>query len=285
MTAKEIRKSSKDSNRTLSRYLEEISRFNPLTPEQEIELARRIRAGDRKAAKELTEANLRFVVSVAKEYQGQGLPLSDLIDEGNLGLLKAVERFDETRGFKFISYAVWWIRQSILQALSEQSRIIRLPMNRVGTINKIAREAEMLEQQLERAPMQHEIAHELSVDTNDINKTLTLARRHRSLEEPLGDSDKNILIDVIKDETMRDPDHQLMFESLQVDVRETLKTLKPREREVIEMYFGINREYALTLNEIGEHFKITRERVRQIKERAIRRLSHKSRREPLKVHL
>lgn len=285
MAAKEIRKSSKDSNRTLSRYLEEISRFNPLTPEEEIELARRIRAGDREAAKKLTEANLRFVVSVAKEYQGQGLPLSDLIDEGNLGLLKAVERFDETRGFKFISYAVWWIRQSILQALSEQSRIIRLPMNRVGTINKIAREAEMLEQQLERAPMQHEIAHELSVDTNDINETLTLARRHRSLEEPLGDSDKNVLIDVIKDETMRDPDHQLMFESLQIDVRETLKTLKPREREVIEMYFGINREYALTLNEIGEHFKITRERVRQIKERAIRRLSHKSRREPLKVHL
>lgn len=282
---KEVRKSAKDSNRTLSRYLEEISRFNPLTPEQEIELARRIRAGDRQAAKELTEANLRFVVSVAKEYQGQGLPLSDLIDEGNLGLLKAVERFDETRGFKFISYAVWWIRQSILQALSEQSRIIRLPMNRVGTINKIAREAEVLEQQLERAPMQHEIAHELEVDSNDINETLTLARRHRSLEEPLGDSDKNVLIDVIKDEAMQDPDHELMFESLRIDVRSTLATLKPREREVIEMYFGINREYALTLNEIGEHFKITRERVRQIKERAIRRLSHKSRREPLKVHL
>jgi|GEM_PF-1845417 len=158
-------------------------------------------------------------------------------------------------------------------------------MNRVGTINKIAREAEVLEQQLERAPMQHEIAHELEVDSNDINETLTLARRHRSLEEPLGDSDKNVLIDVIKDETMHDPDHELMFESLRIDVRSTLATLKPREREVIEMYFGINREYALTLNEIGEHFKITRERVRQIKERAIRRLSHKSRREPLKVHL
>ena len=263
--SKEIKTSSRDSSRTLSRYLEEISHFSPLSPEKEIELARRIKNGDRQAAKELTEANLRFVVSVAKDYQGQGLPLMDLINEGNLGLLKAVERFDETRGFKFISYAVWWIRQSILQALSEQSRLVRLPMNRVGTLTKIAREAEVLEKQNERSPRYDEIAAGLDVDREVVNDTLHIARRHRSLDEPMGDSDSNSLIDVLTDENVTDPDWQLMVESLSHDINTSLAALNKREREVLKMYFGIGSEYALTLNEIGEHFNLTRERVRQIK--------------------
>ncbi|HQK11501.1 MAG TPA: RNA polymerase sigma factor RpoD/SigA, partial [Candidatus Marinimicrobia bacterium] len=220
--SKTTKTSSRDSSRTLSRYLEEISHFSPLSPEKEIELARRIKNGDRQAAKELTEANLRFVVSVAKDYQGQGLPLMDLINEGNLGLLKAVERFDETRGFKFISYAVWWIRQSILQALSEQSRLVRLPMNRVGTLTKIAREAEVLEKQNERSPRYDEIAAGLDVDREVVNDTLHIARRHRSLDEPMGDSDSNSLIDVLTDENVTDPDWQLMVESLSHDINTSL---------------------------------------------------------------
>ncbi|HPC36226.1 MAG TPA: RNA polymerase sigma factor RpoD/SigA [Candidatus Marinimicrobia bacterium] len=283
--SKTTKTSSRDSSRTLSRYLEEISHFSPLSPEKEIELARRIKNGDRQAAKELTEANLRFVVSVAKDYQGQGLPLMDLINEGNLGLLKAVERFDETRGFKFISYAVWWIRQSILQALSEQSRLVRLPMNRVGTLTKIAREAEVLEKQNERSPRYDEIAAGLDVDREVVNDTLHIARRHRSLDEPMGDTDSNSLIDVLTDENATDPDWQLMVESLGHDINASLAALNKREREVLKMYFGIGSEYALTLNEIGEHFSLTRERVRQIKERAIRRLRHKSHSSLLKTHL
>ncbi|HPD25540.1 MAG TPA: RNA polymerase sigma factor RpoD/SigA [Candidatus Marinimicrobia bacterium] len=283
--SKTTKTSSRDSSRTLSRYLEEISHFSPLSPEKEIELARRIKNGDRQAAKELTEANLRFVVSVAKDYQGQGLPLMDLINEGNLGLLKAVERFDETRGFKFISYAVWWIRQSILQALSEQSRLVRLPMNRVGTLTKIAREAEVLEKQNERSPRYDEIAAGLDVDREVVNDTLHIARRHRSLDEPMGDSDSNSLIDVLTDENASAPDWQLMVESLSHDINTSLAALNKREREVLKMYFGIGSEYALTLNEIGEHFNLTRERVRQIKERAIRRLRHKSHSSLLKTHL
>ena len=283
--SKTTKTSSRDSSRTLSRYLEEISHFSPLSPEKEIELARRIKNGDRQAAKELAEANLRFVVSVAKDYQGQGLPLMDLINEGNLGLLKAVERFDETRGFKFISYAVWWIRQSILQALSEQSRLVRLPMNRVGTLTKIAREAEVLEKQNERSPRYDEIAAGLDVDREVVNDTLHIARRHRSLDEPMGDSDSNSLIDVLTDENATDPDWQLMVESLSHDINTSLAALNKREREVLKMYFGIGSEYALTLNEIGEHFNLTRERVRQIKERAIRRLRHKSHSSLLKTHL
>ena len=283
--SKTTKTSSRDSSRTLSRYLEEISHFSPLSPEKEIELARRIKNGDRQAAKELTEANLRFVVSVAKDYQGQGLPLMDLINEGNLGLLKAVERFDETRGFKFISYAVWWIRQSILQALSEQSRLVRLPMNRVGTLTKIAREAEVLEKQNERSPRYDEIAAGLDVDREVVNDTLHIARRHRSLDEPMGDSDSNSLIDVLTDENVTDPDWQLMVESLSHDINTSLAALNKREREVLKMDFGIGSEYALTLNEIGEHFNLTRERVRQIKERAIRRLRHKSHSSLLKTHL
>lgn len=278
-------KSSSDSNRALSKYLEEIGNFEPLTPEQEIELAQRLKKGDREALKKLTEANLRFVVSVAKDYQGQGLPLTDLINEGNLGLIKAAERFDETRGFKFISYAVWWIRQSILQALAEHSRIVRLPLNRVGTITKITREAENLEQQYERAPSQDEIAQGLDLKSDEVSDAIRISRKHQSLNAPFRDGEKNSLIDVIEDDAQPTPDTDLMHESLRQEIRDALNTLKERERDVIKMYFGIDREYALTLNEIGEEFNLTRERIRQIKENAIRRLSHKSRSKKLRSYL
>ncbi|MGC9364947.1 MAG: sigma-70 family RNA polymerase sigma factor [Fidelibacterota bacterium] len=278
-------KSSSDSNRALSKYLEEIGNFEPLTPEQEIELAQRLKKGDREALKKLTEANLRFVVSVAKDYQGQGLPLTDLINEGNLGLIKAAERFDETRGFKFISYAVWWIRQSILQALAEHSRIVRLPLNRVGTITKITREAESLEQQYERAPSQDEIAQGLDLKSDEVSDAIRISRKHQSLNAPFRDGEKNSLIDVIEDDAQPTPDTDLMHESLRQEIRDALNTLKERERDVIKMYFGIDREYALTLNEIGEEFNLTRERIRQIKENAIRRLSHKSRSKKLRSYL
>lgn len=278
-------KSSSDSNRALSKYLEEIGNFEPLTPEREIELAQQLKKGDREALKKLTEANLRFVVSVAKDYQGQGLPLTDLINEGNLGLIKAAERFDETRGFKFISYAVWWIRQSILQALAEHSRIVRLPLNRVGTITKITREAETLEQQYERAPSQDEIAQGLDLKSDEVSDAIRISRKHQSLNAPFRDGEKNSLIDVIEDDAQPTPDTDLMHESLRQEIRDALNTLKERERDVIKMYFGIDREYALTLNEIGEEFNLTRERIRQIKENAIRRLSHKSRSKKLRSYL
>ncbi|MDO9548123.1 MAG: sigma-70 family RNA polymerase sigma factor [Candidatus Marinimicrobia bacterium] len=278
-------KSASDSNRALSKYLEEIGHFEPLTPEKEIEYAQRLKQGDREALKKLTEANLRFVVSVAKDYQGQGLPLTDLINEGNLGLMKAAERFDETRGFKFISYAVWWIRQSILQALAEHSRIVRLPLNRVGTITKITREAETLEQQYERAPSQDEIAQGLDLKTDEVSDAIRISRKHQSLNAPFRDGEKNSLIDVIEDDAQPTPYSNLMHESLRQEIRDALNTLKERERDVIKMYFGIDREYALTLNEIGEEFDLTRERIRQIKENAIRRLSHKSRSKKLRSYL
>lgn len=283
--SKKVKKASNDANRALSRYLEEIGRYEPLSPEEEIELAQRVKQGDREALKRLIEANLRFVVSVAKDYQGQGLPLTDLINEGNLGLIKAAERFDETRGFKFISYAVWWIRQSILQALAEHSRIVRLPLNRVGTISKITKEAELLEQQYERSPRQDEIADGLDMQPDEVSDAIRISRRHHSLEAPFKDGEKNSLIDVIQDDTQAPPDKPLMNESLKQEIKDALNTLKEREREVIKMYFGIDREYALTLNEIGEEFNLTRERVRQIKEKAIRRLRHKSRSKKLRTYL
>jgi len=279
------KKTVKDSNRALSRYLEEIGKYSPLKPDQEIELAQRIRKGEVGALRELTEANLRFVVSVAKDYQGKGLPLTDLINEGNLGLIKAAKRFDETRGFKFISYAVWWIRQSILQALAEDSRIIRLPQNRVGMISRIAREAEVLEHQYERAPMQDEIATELGLNSIDVENAIKISKRHHSLDTPFREGEDNTLIDVLHDHGQKSPDSGLMTESLKQEIRDSLNTLKDRERDVIKMYFGIDREYALTLNEIGEEFNLTRERVRQIKENAIRRLRHKSRSTELKSFL
>ena len=274
-----------ESNRSLSQYLEEIGKFEPLHPSREVELAQAIKKGDRLAMKELDEANLRFVVSVAKAYQGQGLPLTDLINEGNMGLMKAAGRFDETRGFKFISYAVWWIRQSILQALAEHSRIVRLPLNRVGTISKITKTAEKLEAEVERSQNEEEIGRNLEMTRDEVIDAMKISRRHHSLNAPFRDGDKNSLIDVIEDTGQIDPDEPLMAESLKDEIRQSLDTLKDREQQVIKMYFGIDRDYALTLNEIGEEFNLTRERVRQIKEKAIRRLRHRSRSKTLRTYL
>ena len=274
-----------ESNRSLSQYLEEIGKYEPLHPSREVELAQAIKKGNRLAMKELVEANLRFVVSVAKDYQGQGLPLTDLINEGNMGLMKAAGRFDETRGFKFISYAVWWIRQSILQALAEHSRIVRPPLNRVGTISKITKTAEKLEAEVERSPNEEEIGRNLEMTSDEVIDAMRISRRHHSLNAPFRDGDKNSLIDVIEDDGQIDPDEPLMAESLKDEIRQSLDTLKDRERQVIKMYFGIDRDYALTLNEIGEEFSLTRERVRQIKEKAIRRLRHRSRSKSLRTYL
>ena len=274
-----------ESNRSLSRYLEEIGDFEPLNPDREVELAIKIKQDNHSALEELVKANLRFVVSVAKDYQGQGLPLTDLINEGNLGLIKAAGRFDETRGFKFISYAVWWIRQSILQALAEHSRIVRLPLNRVGTISKITKTAEKLEAEIERSPNEKEIGRQLNMTSDEVIDAMRISRRHQSLNAPFRDGDKNSLIDIIKDDNQIEPDAPLMNDSLKDEIRNSLDTLKDRERMVIKMYFGIERDYALTLNEIGEEFNLTRERVRQIKEKAIRRLRHRSRSKTLRNYL
>ena len=245
-----------ESNRSLSRYLEEIGDFEPLNPDREVELAILIKQGNHNALEELVKANLRFVVSVAKDYQGQGLPLTDLINEGNLGLIKAAGRFDETRGFKFISYAVWWIRQSILQALAEHSRIVRLPLNRVGTISKITKTAEKLEAEIERSPNEKEIGRQLNMTPDEVIDAMRISRRHQSLNAPFREVDKNSLIDIIKDENQLEPDTPLMNDSLKDEIRNSLDTLKDRERMVIKMYFGIERDYALTLNEIGEELSL-----------------------------
>lgn len=273
------------SKHSIEKYLEEIGGFSPLHPEEEIDLARRIRKGDEESLDKLVKANLRFVISVAKEYQGQGLPLSDLISEGNLGLIKAAQRFDETRGFKFISYAVWWIRQSILQALAEQSRVVRLPLNRVGAINKIGRALEFLEKAYGREPSMAEIATKMEMSTYDVADVVKTSARHLSLDEPFKEEDGNSLLDVIKSDRYEPPDNTLMHESLKVEIEKVLHTLKPREAEIISLYFGLEGDRPLTLEEIGEHFKLTRERVRQIKEKALRRLRHRSRLEPLRKYL
>ena len=270
---------------SLDKYLQEIGKVDLITADEEVELAQRIKAGDQVALEKLTKANLRFVVSVAKQYQNQGLTLPDLINEGNLGLIKAAQRFDETRGFKFISYAVWWIRQSILQALAEHSRIVRLPLNRVGTISKITKTAEKLEAEVERSPNEEEIGRNLEMSRDEVIDAMKIYRRHHSLNAPFRDGDKNSLIDVIEDDGQIDPDEPLMAESLKDEIRQSLDTLKDREQQVIKMYFGIDRDYALTLNEIGEEFNLTRERVRQIKEKAIRRLRHRSRSKTLRTYL
>ncbi len=274
-----------NANRALGSYLEEISKYEPLTPEKEVELAQKIRQGDCRAKRKLTEANLRFVVSVAKEYQGNGLPLTDLINEGNLGLIKAAERFDETRGFKFISYAVWWIRQSILQALAEHSRIVRLPLNRVGTIKKITKELENLEMQYERAPSQDELARGLKMDTEDVSNSIKISKRHHSLDKPFKEGEENTLSDILNDESIPEPDKQLMMDSLKRDIKTSLNSLKEKERDVLMLYFGIDSEYPKTLNEIGERFHLTRERIRQIKDKALNRLRHKSRSSVLRSYL
>lgn len=273
------------TKQSIEKYLEEIGGFSPLHPEEEIDLARRIRRGDEEALDKLVKANLRFVISVAKEYQGQGLPLQDLISEGNLGLIKAAQRFDETRGFKFISYAVWWIRQSILQALAEQSRVVRLPLNRVGAINKIGRALESLEKVFGREPSMDEVASKMEMSTYEVADVLKTSARHLSLDEPFKEEDGNSLLDVIESDRYSPPDSVLMKESLQVEIEKILTTLKPREAEIIRLYFGLEGDRPLTLEEIGEHFRLTRERVRQIKEKALRRLRHRSRLEPLRKYL
>jgi RNA polymerase primary sigma factor len=272
-------------SQSLDKYLQEIGKVDLLSPEDEIQLAIKIRKGDRSAFEQLTKANLRFVVSVAKQYQNQGLALGDLINEGNLGLIKAATRFDETRGFKFISYAVWWIRQSILQALAEQSRIVRLPLNRVGTLNKIGKAYSNLEQEYEREPNSSELAKELQIDVDEVAEALKISGRHISMDAPLTQGDENRLLDVVENEEYPAPDHMLMSESLKTEINRILSTLSDREAEVIKFYFGLNKEHSLNLEEIGERFNLTRERVRQIKEKAIRRLRHASRSKNLKSYL
>ncbi len=272
-------------SQSLDKYLQEIGKVDLLTPDQEIELAIRIKKGDQTALDALTKANLRFVVSVAKQYQNQGLSLGDLINEGNLGLIKAAKRFDETRGFKFISYAVWWIRQSILQALAEQSRIVRLPLNRVGALNKIGKAYSNLEQEYEREPSAQELAHELDMDENEVADTLKISGRHVSMDAPFAQGEDNRLLDVLSNDQQPSPDTVLMIESLKMEIERALSTLTEREAEVIRLYFGLNKEHSLTLEEIGERFNLTRERVRQIKEKAIRRLRHASRSKNLRAYL
>lgn len=283
--AKATKQFTTRESQSLDKYLQEIGKVELLDPEEEIELARRIKKGDQKSLEKLTKANLRFVVSVAKQYQNQGLSLGDLINEGNLGLIKAAKRFDETRGFKFISYAVWWIRQSILQALAEQSRIVRLPLNRVGALNKIGKAFSTLEQEFEREPSASELAEELDMSLFEVADTLKISGRHLSMDAPFIQGEDNRLLDVIQDERTPMPDYTLIKESLSKEVERALSTLTEREAEVIRLYFGLGREHSLTLEEIGEKFQLTRERVRQIKEKAIRRLRHASRSKQLRAYL
>ena len=270
---------------SLDKYLQEIGKVDLITADEEVELAQRIKAGDQLALEQLTKANLRFVVSVAKQYQNQGLTLPDLINEGNLGLIKAAQRFDETRGFKFISYAVWWIRQSILQALAEQSRIVRLPLNKIGSINKINKTFAFLEQSHERPPSPEEIAKELDMTINDVKEYLKNSGRHVSMDAPLVQGEDSNLYDVLRSSESPNPDKDLLHESLRTEIERALETLTPREADVVRLYFGLGNEHPMTLEEIGETFDLTRERVRQIKEKAIRRLKHTSRSKILKTYL
>jgi|TARA_B110000263_G_scaffold248121_1_gene262325 RNA polymerase primary sigma factor len=270
---------------SLDKYLQEIGKVDLITAEEEVELAQKIRAGDERALDKLTKANLRFVVSVAKQYQNQGLTLPDLINEGNLGLIKAAKRFDETRGFKFISYAVWWIRQSILQALAEQSRIVRLPLNKIGSINKINKMYAFLEQANERVPSAEEIAKELDMTISDVKESMKNSGRHVSMDAPLVEGEDSNLYDVLRSGESPNPDKNLLHESLRTEIERALETLTPREADVVRLYFGLGEKHAMTLEEIGETFDLTRERVRQIKEKAIRRLKHTSRSKILKTYL
>ncbi len=270
---------------SLDKYLQEIGKVDLITADEEVELAQKIKAGDQQALEKLTKANLRFVVSVAKQYQNQGLTLPDLINEGNLGLIKAAQRFDETRGFKFISYAVWWIRQSILQALAEQSRIVRLPLNKIGSINKINKMYALLEQSNERPPSAEEIAKELDMTVNDVKESMKNSGRHLSMDAPLVEGEDSNLYDVLRSGESPNPDRELIHESLRIEIERSLETLTPREADVVRLYFGLGDQHPMTLEEIGETFDLTRERVRQIKEKAIRRLKHTSRSKILKTYL
>lgn len=270
---------------SLDKYLQEIGKVELITADEEVALAQRIKQGDRSALEKLTKANLRFVVSVSKQYQNQGLSLPDLINEGNLGLIKAAQRFDETRGFKFISYAVWWIRQSILQALAEQSRIVRLPLNKIGSINKINKAYAKLEQKYEREPNFDEIAGLLEISENEVKESMRNSGRHVSMDAPLVQDEDNNMYDVLRSDEGPTPETELLYESLRKEIERAVSTLTAREADVVRLYFGLGGEHPLTLEEIGERFDLTRERVRQIKEKAIRRLKQTSRSKILKTYL
>ena len=270
---------------SLDKYLHDIGKVELITAEEEVELARKIKNGDQAALEKLTKANLRFVVSVAKQYQNQGLNLPDLINEGNLGLIKAAQRFDETRGFKFISYAVWWIRQSILQALAEQSRIVRLPLNKIGTINKINKAYAYLEQELEREPRADEIAKMLDITEAEVRDSLRNSSRHLSMDASLTQDEDNNMYDVLKSEDSPTPDKGLLYESLKTEVNRVIATLPQREADILKLYFGLDSKHPMTLEEIGEKFDLTRERVRQIKEKGIKRLRVSSKSKHLQAYL
>ena len=270
---------------SLDRYLQEIAKESLITADEEVELARQIKQGDEAALNKMVKANLRFVVSVAKQYQNQGLTLQDLINEGNLGLIKAAQRFDETRGFKFISYAVWWIRQSILQSLAEQARIVRLPLNKIGSINKINKTFSKLEQEFEREPTTDEIATALEINSQEVLTAMGTVSRHLSMDAPINHDDEGSMYDLIQDDNAVSPDIKLLSESLRAEIERSLSTLSQREADVIKFYYGLNGVHAHTLEEIGAKFDLTRERVRQIKEKAINRLKQKSRSKILKKYL
>ena len=270
---------------SLDRYLQEIGKVDLITPEEEVNLARQIKEGDRDALANLVNANLRFVVSVAKQYQNQGMSLPDLINEGNLGLIKAAQRFDETRGFKFISYAVWWIRQSILQALAEQSRIVRLPVNKIGSINKINKAFAKLEQKFEREPSANEIAEVLEMAPKEVKEIIRSNGRTISMDAPISSEEDNNMYDVLQTDESPSPDKHLLNESLAYEIERALSTLSPREARVIKLYFGIGLKHPFTLEEIGEELLLTRERVRQIKEKALKRIQFTTRSKILKTYL
>lgn len=273
-------------SQSLEKYLQEIGKVDLLTPEEEVDLAKKIKQGDEISLEKLTKANLRFVVSVAKQYQNQGLSLSDLINEGNLGLIKAAQRFDETRGFKFISYAVWWIRQSILQALAEQSRIVRLPLNKVGSLNKINKAFSELEQEYEREPSAEELAEMLEIATEEVETTLGVAARHVSMDAPFVEGEDNSLLDVLENNTTPGTDENLSYiESLRREIERSLSTLSDRQADVVKLYFGIGIDHPMSLEDIGDQFGLTRERVRQIKDKAINKLRSASRSKLLKHYL
>ncbi len=272
-------------SRSLDKYLQEIGKEELINAEEEVELARRIKQGDQIALEKLTRANLRFVVSVAKQYQNQGLSLPDLINEGNLGLIKAAQRFDETRGFKFISYAVWWIRQSILQAIAEHSRIVRLPLNQVGSLNKLNKAFSKLEQEFEREPTEEELASVLDLPEDKVKDSIQISGRHISMDAPLVAGEESTLYDVMVNKDSPKADRELLHESLQMEIERTLDTLSEREKEIIKLYFGIGMNHGLTIDEIGEKFDLTRERVRQIKEKALKRLRQSTRSKLLRAYL
>ena len=270
---------------SLDKYLQEIGRLEMISPEEEVQLTQKIKQGDQKALDKLTKANLRFVVSVAKQYQNQGMSLPDLINEGNVGLIKAAQRFDETRGFKFISYAVWWIRQSILQALAEQSRIVRLPLNKIGSLNKINKEFARLEQENERTPNYEEVAEKLNLPDQEVKDSIRNSGKHASLDAPIDNDGENTMYDFMKSDDIATPESELMYESLKTEINRAVSTLSQKEQDIVKMFFGLDGYTHMTLDEIGEKFDLTRERVRQIKEKAIRRLKHTPRSKILKSYL